>query len=120
MAGVRSERELGALYRQGHHAWPDPEPEIHRAVGHVRSQMEGAGVTRGRDQANSPGLEPEQNQVRLDETLTLGPKTKASALPYISVTIPAHTALGQTVDTTIGNRPARVTVIAEGILRIEP
>jgi hypothetical protein len=24
-------------------------------VGHVRSQMEGAGVTRGRDQANSPG-----------------------------------------------------------------
>src|SRR5262252_308549 len=44
MADVRSERELGAPYRQGHHAWPDPEPEIHRAVGHVRSQMEGAGV----------------------------------------------------------------------------
>jgi hypothetical protein len=41
-------------------------------------------------------------------------------MPYISVTIPAHTALGQTVDTTIDNRPARVTVIAEGVLRIEP
>jgi hypothetical protein len=41
-------------------------------------------------------------------------------MPYISVTIPAQTALGQTVDTTIGNMPARVTVIAEGILRIEP
>jgi hypothetical protein len=41
-------------------------------------------------------------------------------MPYISVTIPAHTALGQTVDTTIGNMPACVTLIAEGVLRIEP
>jgi hypothetical protein len=31
----------------------------------------------------------------------------------------SHTALGQTVDTTIGNTPARVTLITEGALRIE-
>jgi hypothetical protein len=39
---------------------------------------------------------------------------------HISLTIPSHTALGQTVDTTIGNTPARVTLITEGTLRIEP
>jgi hypothetical protein len=39
-------------------------------------------------------------------------------LPY--VTIPAGTAIGRTVDAKIGAAPAKVTLLSERTLRIEP
>jgi hypothetical protein len=41
-------------------------------------------------------------------------------MPYITLTIPSGTTVGQTVDATIGNMPARVTLLTDKTLRIEP
>ena len=41
-------------------------------------------------------------------------------MPYISITVPAGTAIGETVDATIGITPVQVTLHSEETLRVEP
>ena len=41
-------------------------------------------------------------------------------MPYITITVPSGTVIGCTVDATIGATPARVTLLSEETLRIEP
>jgi hypothetical protein len=41
-------------------------------------------------------------------------------VPYVTIIVPAETGIGRTVDTTIGATPARVMLVNEQILRIEP
>jgi len=41
-------------------------------------------------------------------------------VPYITVTVPSGTAIGRTVDAKIGAVPAKVTLLSERTLRIEP
>jgi hypothetical protein len=41
-------------------------------------------------------------------------------VPYIHVNVPSGTVIGETVDAQIGKTQARVTLISESHLRIEP
>ena len=41
-------------------------------------------------------------------------------MPYIHVIVPSETVIGETVDAQVGKMPARVTLISESHLRIEP
>jgi len=41
-------------------------------------------------------------------------------VPYLTITVPSGTVVGRTVDAKIGAAPGRVTLVSEGILRIEP
>jgi hypothetical protein len=41
-------------------------------------------------------------------------------VPYVTIIIPASPAIGKTVDAMIGVAPARVTLLSERTLRIEP
>ena len=41
-------------------------------------------------------------------------------MPYFTITVPAGTAIGRTVDARIGATPVRVTLLSEETLRVEP
>ena len=41
-------------------------------------------------------------------------------MPYITITVPSGIAIGRTVDAKIGATLARVTLLSEQTLRIEP
>ena len=43
-----------------------------------------------------------------------------SQVPDVTITIPSGTAIGRTVDAKLGAVPARVTLLSERTLRIEP
>ena len=41
-------------------------------------------------------------------------------MPYLTIIVPSGTAIGKTVDAKIGAAPARVTLLNERTVRLEP